>query len=153
MNNHPLYKKLANYCGRAERSPMDVRAWLEKHEIYGEDAEEMLIQLEQEQLLSIPRYIHAYASDKLRFGQKGPIRIKYELEAQGLPSALIDAIVDDVMKEEEYLSYLQRHIEKRLALLGENISAEEIQQKVIRWAYNRGFSMEDILNTIKTLSS
>lgn len=145
-----LFKKVSAYCGKAERCPAEVVQWLYKHEVPSEDHSHIIDQLTEEGLLNEERYIHAFASDKLRFAHWGPYRIQQDLLHRELPEYLVERIVPQVMEEEDAESILRDLLLKKLDLL-EEPSPEEIQKKVIGWALGRGFYLQDIRQTLQTL--
>ena len=99
-------------------------------------------------VLDEERYIAAFASDKLRFSEQGPMRIKRELLVKDLPENLVESIVDRVMEENNYREVLASLLQKKLALL-DSPDADAIQTKVLQWAYGKGFEWEDVLEAAR----
>lgn len=152
MLDHPLYSKVASFCARAERAPQEVREWLAKREVSLHEIEEILEELIRERYVDEERYIAAYASDKLRFSERGPLRIKQELMAKALPEGAVESIVDRVMEENNYREVLASLLQKKLLSL-EDPDPETVQTKVLRWAYGKGFAWDDIMEVAKEILS
>lgn len=148
MIDHPLYPKVASYCARAERCPQEVLQWLERKQVPRHECEQILEELVAERYVDEARYIAAFASDKLRFSEQGPMRIKRELLAKDLPENLVESIVDRVMEENNYREVLASLLQKKLALL-DSPDADAIQTKVLQWAYGKGFEWEDVLEAAR----
>lgn len=149
MISDDLYKKVCSYCAKAERCPQEVEEWLRRHQV--EEMSELVVErLKEERFIDEERFIHAYCADKLRFSGWGPFKIKHELYRRDLPEGLVDRIVSVVQEEEDARAILQRLLVKRLSMLSDP-SPEEIQRKVIGWAMNKGFYLEDILSILKEL--
>lgn len=152
MIEHPLYNKAAAYCARAERCPTEVTAWLDAREVPKEEQEAILAELKRERFLDEARFIAAYAVDKLRFAERGPLRIRAELLARDLPEDLVERIVPQVMEENDYRTILKTLLRKKLIAVESNLP-EVLQRNVIQWAFGKGFSIDDILATLQIITS
>lgn len=152
MSTHPLYTKVLTYCARAERCPQEVTQWLEKREVSSAEIEEIIEELKEERYLDESRFIKAYTSDKLRFSERGPLRIKQELRMKNLPEGLIETLVDKVMAENDYRGILKAMLSKRLLSL-DTKDSKELERKVLQWAYGKGFPWEDIVGVLKDIES
>lgn len=152
MSNHPLYHKATAFCSRAERCPQEVRLWLEKRGVPPSEQEQIIQALTLERYLDEERFIRAYTADKLRFNQRGPLRITQELRAKNLPEGLINRLVADVMEENNYREILRTLLEKKLQAIEGN-SPDVITRNVIQWAYGKGFEIDTILEELRQLTS
>lgn len=147
-----LFRKLMSYCSKAERCQQDVQQWLYKKEVPEEQWPEVIAQLEENRFISEERYARAYASDKLRFNDRGPLRIRAELLSKGIDEDIIDKAIADVLDENDGDQLLTRLIEKRIESL-ESLEGDTLQSKVIQWAYAKGWPFDSIMQTLKQILS
>lgn len=150
MTPEALYRKVSSYCSKAERCPAEVAQWLWRNGIDAEDHSFIIEQLKADGFINEERFIHAFASDKLRFSGWGPFKIKQELLQRDLPEGAVERIVREVMDEENAPHLLQEMLTKKLLSL-EDPTPEEIQRKVIGWAMGRGFALDEILSILREL--
>ena len=148
MTPENLYRKVSSYCSSAERCPAEVAQWLRRHGIDAEDHSFIIEKLKADNFINEERFIHAFASDKLRFSGWGPFKIKQELLQRDLPESAVVRIVREVMDEEEAPRLLREMLTKKLLSL-DDPTPDEIQRKVITWAMNRGFALDEILSILK----
>ena len=148
MTPENLYRKVSSYCSSAERSPAEVAQWLWRHGIDAEDHSFIIEKLKADNFINEERFIHAFASDKLRFSGWGPFKIKQELLQRDLPESAVVRIVREVMDEEDAPRLLREMLTKKLLSL-DDPTPDEIQRKVITWAMNRGFDLDEILSILK----
>ncbi|MFC2649542.1 regulatory protein RecX [Porphyromonas endodontalis] len=148
MTPENLYRKVSSYCSSAERCPAEVAQWLWRHGIDAEDHSFIIEKLKADNFINEERFIHAFASDKLRFSGWGPFKIKQELLQRDLPEGAVERIVREVMDEEDAPRLLREMLTKKLLSLVDP-TPDEIQRKVITWAMNRGFDLDEILSILK----
>ena len=148
MTPENLYRKVSSYCSSAERCPAEVAKWLWRHGIDAEDHSFIIEKLKDDNFINEERFIHAFASDKLRFSGWGPFKIKQELLQRDLPEGAVERIVREVMDEEDAPHLLREMLTKKLLSLNDP-TPDEIQRKVITWAMNRGFALDEILSILK----
>lgn len=148
MTPENLYRKVSSYCSSAECCPAEVAQWLWRHGIDAEDHSFIIEKLKADNFINEERFIHAFASDKLRFSGWGPFKIKQELLQRDLPEAAVERIVREVMDEEDAPRLLREMLTKKLLSLVDP-TPDEIQRKVITWAMNRGFDLDEILSILK----
>ena len=148
MTPENLYRKVSSYCSSAERCPAEVAQWLWRRGIDAEDHSFIIEKLKADNFINEERFIHAFASDKLRFSGWGPFKIKQELLQRDLPEGAVERIVREVMDEEDAPHLLREMLTKKLLSLNDP-TPDEIQRKVITWAMNRGFDLDEILSILK----
>lgn len=146
---HPLYSKVAAYCSKAERCPKDVELWLAARDVSSQECEEILALLIEDRFVDEQRYIRAFTADKLRFSQMGPQRIIFELLAKDLPEGLVHAIVQDVAQELDYRQLLKDILRKKMS--SADMEHADTRNKLIHWAYVRGFSVDDASAAIASI--
>ncbi|HTO15058.1 MAG TPA: regulatory protein RecX [Edaphocola sp.] len=136
---------IRHYCAYQERCHSEVRTKLISLKCYGEDLEEAISILIQENFLNEERYAIAYASGKFRINSWGKIKINLHLKSKGVSEYCIRKSLSAIDPEEYEQKLLQLTIKKDKALL--QIKQEwKRKQKVIQYLLQKGFEMDLILN-------
>jgi regulatory protein len=134
--------RLAVLCSQRERCIQDICQKLTLWKFSEKDQKKIIQYLQGEQFLDEKRFSKAYVNDKFRYNQWGIYKIKYELKKKQIPDHLIMEALAEIDSEENK-EQLRRLLEtKRKITKGKNEC--EINQKLIRFANNRGFPLEDI---------
>lgn len=118
MTKGEALKKLASYCAYQERCHKEVRAKLLDLGIYGDDLEEIIVELINENFLNEERYAKSYARGKIRFKKWGRMRIKRELKMRSISAYCVKKAMVEV-EEAEYLEILESLIKKKNRELSE----------------------------------
>jgi len=140
--NLPLTKnealiKLQKYCAYQERCHQEVRNKLIEYKVYGDELEEVISDLIQENFLNEERFARTYARGKFRFKKWGRFKIKGELKRRQISAYCIKKAMTEI-EDEEYMDVLYKVLEKRIGLTkGKN--KYEIKQKIVNYAIRRGF--------------
>ena len=129
--------KLRHYCAYRDRCHKEVRTKLLDLGIYGDDLEEIISQLIEENFLNEERFARSYARGKFRLIKFGRTRIRRELEMRGISDYCIRKAMTEI-GEEDYLRTLREVIEKKSGRLKE--PDEFVRKgKVAQYAIKRGF--------------
>jgi len=141
-SNLPLTKKealirLQKYCVYQDRCHQEVRNKLIELKVYGDDLEEVIADLIQENFLNEERFARSYARGKFRFKKWGKRKILGELKRRKISEYCIKKAFTEI-DEEEYTETLYNVLEKKIKTTnGKN--RYEIKQKVVNYAIQRGF--------------
>ena len=135
--------KAAAYCSLADRCIDDVRKKLMHWEIELPVQNRIIQRLVQEKFVDEERFCKAFVHDKLKFNKWGANKIKYELRKKNIPDSLIQSALENINPQENRDRLLQLLTIKKKSVKGK--SEFEIQQKLMRFAAGRGFSIDDIL--------
>lgn len=142
--------KAANFCAYQERSHHEVTQRLAEWGIYGIDAQEILLQLIEQNYLNEERFAIAFAGGKFRVKQWGRVKIKQELKMHKVSDYCINKALQEI-DEEVYLATLQDEIDKKWQQTKDaNVLSK--RAKVARYLIGRGFEQELIWNELKRLS-
>jgi regulatory protein len=134
--------RLAALCSRREMCVQEVCQKLTLWNFSEKDQKKIIQHLQNEQFLDERRFCKAYANDKFKYNQWGIQKIKYELKKKQIPDHLIQEAIAEIDPKEN-MEQLRRLLEtKRKTLKGKN--EYEINQKLIRFACGKGFSLKDI---------
>ena len=135
-------QRLAAYCSRGERCAYDVRRKMTDWELSEQEQKKIIQHLQRENFLNEKRYCQAFVHDKSQYNRWGAHKIRYELKKKQIPDSLIREAVSEIDTDvsREQLCQLLAH--KRKTVKGAN--EYEINQKLMRFAAGKGFSIEDI---------
>ena len=141
--------KAAAYCSLADRCIDDIRKKLTRWEIELPVQNRIIQRLIQEKFLNEERFCKSFVHDKLKFNKWGANKIKFELRKKNIPDLLIRSFLENINPQENRERLLQLLIAKKKTVKGK--SEFEIQQKLIRFAAGRGFTVDDILWVVDSI--
>ncbi|MBR3092965.1 MAG: RecX family transcriptional regulator [Bacteroidaceae bacterium] len=145
LTEEQAYQKLASLCAVSEQCISDIRRKMQRWVIIG-DAETIIGRLIKERFIDEHRFARAFALDKFRYNHWGREMIRMEMRRRNISSADIDYGISEI-PQEEYESVLRHLIEaKRPTVKGK--SEYEVNQKIMRYALGKGFTMDEILRYI-----
>ncbi len=132
---------LQKYCIYQDRCHSEVRTRLLKAKIYGDDLEDIIVDLIQEGYLNEERYARAYVRGKYRIKSWGRYKIERYLKQKKVSEYCIRHGMKEIV-EEEYQENLQRLLNKR-ADIRPCTSQKQLVQELIKYAITRGYSYEE----------
>jgi len=132
--------KAEAFCAYQERSQYEVRGKLIDLGIFGNDVEDIISHLIENNFLNEARFAKAYAQGKLRIKGWGRNKIKEGLKLKGVSGPLIKSALQN-LNQEEYTEKLEKILLKK---------SEEYhfktdyttKNKIIRYALSRGFEYD-----------
>lgn len=130
-------KKLQRYCAYQDRCHQEVRTKLLDLGIYGDDLEEIIAELIQENFLNEERFARSFARGKFRMKKHGRDRIRRELKMRRISAYCIRKAMTEI-EEEDYLKTLGEVIEKKSKTLKETNPFVR-KAKLAKYAIGRGF--------------
>ncbi|WP_294593121.1 regulatory protein RecX [uncultured Bacteroides sp.] len=138
--------RVAAYCSTAEHCRAEIAEKLQRWGIAYDAIERILDRLEQDKYIDEERFCRAFINDKYRFAKWGKVKIKQALQLKKIPSVTYHSFLNEI-DEEEYLSILRDLLNsKRKSVRAEN--EYELNGKLMRFAFSRGFEMKDIRRCI-----
>ncbi len=149
LSESEILHKSAAYCSVADRCVDDVRKKLTRWEIDLPVQDRIIQRLIQEHFLDEERFCKSFVHDKTKFNKWGINKIKFELRKRNIPDNLIQSGLDAVNPEENRERLLQLLVAKKKSVKGKNDF--EVQQKLMRFAAGRGFTIDDILWVIERI--
>jgi regulatory protein len=135
-------KKLQRFCAYQDRCHQEVRRKLLDLQIYGDDLEQIMVELIQDNFLNEERFAQSFARGKFRIKQWGRLRIVRELKARDISEYCIRQGLKEI-EETEYRKTLRQLLEKRQAQLGE-LEPYPLRYKLYQYAQTRGYEPEYI---------
>lgn len=135
MVRSEIMQKLRRYCAYQERSHVEVRTKLISLKVYGQELEDVINQLLEENFLNEERFARAYAGGKFRMQKWGKGKIIAGLKARKVSQYCIQKAMEEIPEDayKETLDKLLRSALKRYksksAFLTENKAAQYIIAK------------------------
>ena len=129
--------KLQAYCAYQERSHQEVRSKLLDLGIYGDDLEEIMSDLIQENFLNEERYARSFARGKFRIKKWGRTRILQELKQRKISDYCLRKAMTEI-EEDVYARTLREVLEKKAGLLKEK-DVYKRKNKLAQYGISRGF--------------
>lgn len=142
-------QKLQRYCAYQDRCHQEVRSKLIELGVYGDDLEEIIVELIEENFLNEERFARSYARGKFRFKCWGRIKITRELKMRKISDYLIRKALEEI-PETDYQQELYQFLERKLPLIKAKNDFER-KQKLAAYAQRRGFESEYIWQTVNEL--
>jgi len=153
MIRKDMLVKAANYCAYQERTQAEVRERLQQWGVYGDEAEEIIVYLIEDNYLNEGRFAKIFAGGKFRVKHWGRKKILYELKARKLSDHVIREAMAEI-EDEDYLATLKELIEKKRHELRTEKHPQILKQKLVRYAVGKGFENDLVWEIVnKTLNN
>jgi regulatory protein len=142
--------RMQRYCAYQDRCHQEVRRKLLDLGVYGDDLEEIMAQLVEDQFLDEERFARAFARGKFQIKSWGRIKILQELKARQISSYCQRKALEEI-DEDAYRERLDQYLRSKLAEGKEGLSGFEQQQKAAQFALRRGFEPELVWETLRQI--
>lgn len=140
-------ERMQKYCAYQERCHSEVRHKLLSLGIYGDDLEEIIFDLIQENFLNEERFARSYARGKFRIKQWGRNKIIKELKVRQVSEYCMRMALEEI-DEEEYLQTLKQLARKKWSEY-RGMKNFERKGRLARYLASRGFESELIWAELK----
>ena len=144
--NDVIYNKLRHYCAYQERCHEEVRTKLLSLKIYGDDLEEIINKLIEDDFLNEERFAKAYAGGKFRVKKWGRSKIINELKKRKVSAYCIKKGMEEI-EEHDYIITLNKLLQSTIKKY-DNGNDYETKNKVARYLISRGYESELVWNGI-----
>ena len=104
--------RLQRYCAYQDRCHQEVRNKLLELGIFGDDLEEIIYDLIQENFLNEERYARSFARGKFRIKKWGRNRIRQELKMRNISDYCLRKAMTEI-EENQYLNVLREVLRKK----------------------------------------
>ncbi len=138
--------KLQRYCAYQDRCHQEVRGKLLDLGIYGDDLEEIIVDLIQENFLNEERYARSFARGKFRIKKWGRNRIRQELKMRNISSYCLRKAMTEI-EDGEYWDTLMAVLQKKDSQLKEDDSYKR-KNKLALYGISRGFESKIVWEAI-----
>lgn len=138
--------RAASLCSTSEHCVSDISEKLARWGMTKVQSDEIIDRLLEEKYIDESRYATAYARDKMRFSRWGRTKIRMMLCMQRIPEPIINEALD-ALDAQEYAAMARKVIQDK----ARSVKADDYaaRAKVIRFALQRGFEMEEIENALE----
>ena len=144
MTKLEALKKLQKYCAYQDRCHQEVDLG-----IYGDDLENVMVELIEENFLNEERFARSYARGKFRIKKWGKVRILRELKQRQISAYCIRKGMEEI-EEEEYQKVLDQIIQKKADTTASK-NDYELRKKVADYAIRRGFESHLVWDKVKAM--
>ncbi len=142
-------EKIKYYCAYQERSHREVRSKLIELKVYGNDLENYIVMLLEENFLNEERYACAIARGKFYFKKWGRHKINQFLSLQQVSAFCIKKAMEEI-KEQDYIQTLNSLTEKKLNELKSEKNKLVKMTKLKNYLLQKGYEYEYINDIIKS---
>jgi regulatory protein len=149
VKNSSALEKIKHYCAYQERSHKEVRSKLLELEVYGNELENHITTLINENYLNEERYACAIVRGKFKYKQWGRNKILQTLKLQVISAYCIQKAMKEI-DEEEYLITLTKLADKKLESLSSEKNKFIKMSKLKNYLLQKGYEFEYINEIIKT---
>ena len=132
------YLQLAALCAQAEHCQQEMCDKMRRWEMAPEAQERVIARLVKERYIDDERYARAFVKDKVRYNKWGRRKVQQGLWMKHIDDDIQQRVLDEV-DDEEYLAVLKPLLKQKV----KSIKAEsdyELNQKLVRFAFGRGFT-------------
>ncbi|MGF7218478.1 regulatory protein [Spirosoma lacussanchae] len=133
-------RKAAMFCAYQERTQQEVRDRLKEWGVWGDDAEEVIAELIQQNYLNEERFAKSFAGGKFRVKGWGKRKIKQHLQQRGITGYNLNEALNEIEPEDYRQTLVDLLDRKRRSLNDANPLV--IKQKLVRFAMSRGYESD-----------
>ena len=144
ITNQVALNKLQQYCAYQDRCHAEVRSKLLSLKVYGEELEEIMAALIDENYLDELRYAKSYVRGKFNIKKWGRNKIIQHLNQNQISDYCIRKALLEI-EEDAYIETLREVFTKKYESLDENLSEFIRKNKSITYCLSRGFEMDIIM--------
>ena len=139
-------RKAAMFCAYQERTQQEIRDKLKEWGVWGDDSEEVIAELIQQNYLNEERFAKSFAGGKFRVKSWGKRKIQQHLKQRGISGYNLEQAMKEI-KPNDYRNTLQALLtKKRQSLRDENPLV--IKQKLVRFALSKGYESDLIFSVL-----
>lgn len=146
MPSDYILNKLRHYCAYQERCHEEVRTKLLSLKIYGNELEEVINKLIEDDFLNEERFAKAYAGGKFRMKKWGRLKIQNELKQRKISDYCIKKGMAEI-EEDDYLKTLKQLVNASLKKY-KSTNPFETKTKTGRYLISRGFESDLVWKAI-----
>ena len=138
-----ILQKIRNYCSYQERCINEVEKKLKTFSVQPEKIPGIINQLQKEGYLDEERFARVFAGGKFRVNKWGRNKIEFEMKIRGIPLMIVQEGMTEI-DEPEYLQTLKDLLIHKYNEFKAKKNVN-IREKIINFAYGKGYEMEYIL--------
>jgi regulatory protein len=144
-----ILQKIRHFCSYQERCISEVEQKLKDLTVQKKKIPLIINQLQKDGYLSEERFAKAFAGGKFRLNKWGHFKIEHEMKIRGIP----ELIIQEGMAEIDETEYLQTLKDLMIHKFNEIKSEKNvnIREKIINFAFGKGYEMDLILGILKEI--
>lgn len=136
------FLQLAALCANAEHCQYEMLEKMKRWELSDEAQARVMARLIEERYVDDRRYARAFVKDKICYNKWGRRKVQQGLWMKRIDKEIQDEVLDEI-DEKEYLDVLKPLLKQKRKSIKAN-SDYELNQKLVRFAYGRGFTFDII---------
>ena len=136
------FLQLAALCANAEHCQYEMLEKMKRWVLSDEAQARVMAQLIEERYVDDRRYARAFVKDKICYNKWGHRKVQQGLWMKRIDKEIQDEVLDEI-DDNEYLNVLKPLLKQKRKSIKAN-SDYELNQKLVRFAYGRGFTFEII---------
>ena len=136
------FLQLAALCANAEHCQYDMLEKMKRWELSDEAQARVMARLIEERYVDDRRYARAFVKDKICYNKWGRRKVQQGLWMKRIDKEIQDEVLNEI-DEKEYLDVLKPLLKQKRKSIKAN-SDYELNQKLVRFAYGRGFTFDII---------
>lgn len=140
------YLSLAALCAQTEHCQWEMLEKMRRWELSDEAQARVMERLMKERYVDDERYARAFVKDKVRYNKWGRRKVEQALWQKHIGDSVRQQVLDEV-DDDEYISILRPLLQQKRRST-KAASDYELNQKLIRFAVSRGFTMDIIKQCI-----
>jgi regulatory protein len=144
-----ILQKIRHFCSYQERCIREVEQKLKDLTVQRKKIPGIINQLQNEGYLNEERFAKAFAGGKFRLNKWGRHKIEFEMKIRGIPELMIQEGLAEI-DETEYLQTLKELIAHKFNEIKSDKNVN-IREKIINFAFGKGYEMKFILGFIKEM--
>lgn len=141
---------MQRFCAYQERCHAEVRTRLIDLGVYGEELEQIISELIQENFLDEERFARAFARGKHHIKKWGRLRIENELKFRKISTYCIQKAMGEI-EEAVYKDNLRHLLNKKAVTLELEENQFKIKQKLFQYALQKGYESDFISMMLKEI--
>ena len=141
-------KKIEHYCAYQERCHLEVTNKLNKLGVFGDELDEYVCYLIDENFLSETRFCEAYVRGKFNNNNWGKVKLSRELKLRNISDWNINNALNQI-KSEDYNKKLRKLCEKLVEISDK--PEFELRNKVVKNLSYKGWEIDLIIKTLNQL--
>lgn len=143
MVRKDIMEKMRKYCAYQDRCHREVRTKLLAIKVFGEELEEVMAALIQENFLNEERYARSFVRGKFRMNHWGRNKIKRALQAKGVSTYCIDKGMEEI-DEHAYRDQLETLLSKYGRRQATKLTGFKWRNRLFNYALGKGYEPEVI---------
>ena len=146
MTEQEAYLRLAALCAQAEHCEYEMQEKMRRWEIADDAQARVMQRLITERYVDDERFARAFANDKVKYNKWGRRKVEQAMWLKHIAEDIRQRVLDSI-DDEEYIAILRPLLQqKRRSVKAHN--DYELRQKLIKFAFGRGFTMDIIKQCI-----